>query len=189
MAQLPSALDSDQLGDGFLGILLGNGMTSGAIVAVAMMLFLEVTGPRRKRLRVDMDQETLPKLGGFLRKFAKDAGWTESSAERLVLVGEETMHSMAAGDDDWESAAGRQLVVTARSVGSGAELEFVSATDEENLEDRLAYMGENPDISDGRDISFHLLRRLSSSVNHQKHHGVDIVSVNVTNPRTGVVEK
>ena len=71
------------------------------------------------------------------------------------------------------------------SVGSGAELEFVSATDEENLEDRLAYMGENPDISDGCDISFHLLRRLSSSVNHQKYHGVDIVSVNVTNPRTG----
>ena len=120
---------SDQLGDGFLGILLGNGMTSGAIVAVIMMLFLEVTGPRRKRLRINMDQETLPKLGGFLRKFAKGAGWTDSSAERLVLVGEETMHSMAAGDEDWEPAAGRQLVVTARSVGADAELEFVSATE------------------------------------------------------------
>ena len=180
---------ADQLGDGFLGILLGNGMTSGAIVAVIMMLFLEVTGPRRKTLRINVDQETLPKLGGFLRKFAKGAGWTDSSAERLVLVGEETMHSMAAGDEDWEPAAGRQLVVTARSVGADAELEFVSATGEENLEDRLAYMGENPDIADGRDISFHLLRHLSSSVNHQKYHGVDIVSVNVTNPRTDASEK
>ena len=172
---------ADQLGDGFLGTLLGNGMTSGAIVAVVMMVFLELTGPRRKRLRIDMDEETLPKLGGFLRKFAKDAGWTDASAERLVLVGEETLHSMTAEDDDPELASGRHLVVTARSVGSGAELEFVSAADEENLEDRLAYMGENPDISDGRDISFHLLRRLSSSVNHQKYHGVDIVSVNVAN--------
>ena len=53
-----------------------------------------------------------------------------------------------------------------------------------NLEDRLAYMGENPDVSDGRDISFRLLRRLSSSVKHQKYHGVDIVSVNVANTRT-----
>ena len=176
---------ADQLGDGFLGILLGNGMTSGAIVAVVMMVFLELTGPRRKRLRIDMDQETLPKLGGFLRKFAKDAGWTDASAERLVLVGEETLHSMTADDDDPELASGRHLVVTARAVGGGAELEFVSAADEENLEDRLAYMGENPDISDGRDISFHLLRRLSSSVNHQKYHGVDIVSVNVANARTG----
>ena len=169
----------DLLGDGFLGILLSNGMTSGAIVAVLMMVFLEMTGPRRKRLRIKMDEETLPKLGDFLREFAKSAKWTDTSAERLVLVGEETLHSMTSKDDDPELASGRRLVVTARSVGGGAELEFVSATEEENLEDRLAYMGENPDISDGRDISFHLLRHLSSSVKHQKYHGVDIVSVNV----------
>ncbi len=170
---------SDRLGDGFLGILLGNGMTSGAIVAVLMMVFLELTGPRRKRLRIDMDEETLPKLGDFLREFAKDAGGSDASAERLVLVGEETLHSMASGDDDPEVASGRRLIVTARSVSGGTELEFVSATEGENLEDRLAYMGENPEISDGRDISFHLLRHLSSSVTHQKYHGVDIVSVNV----------
>ena len=169
----------DLLGDGFLGILLSNGMTSGAIVAVLMMVFLELTGPRRKRLRIKMDEKTLPKLGDFLREFAKDARWTDASAERLVLVGEETLHSMTSDDDDPELASGRRLVVTARSVGGGAELEFVSATEEENLEDRLAYMGENPDISDGREISFHLLRHLSSSVKHQKYHGVDIVSVNV----------
>ena len=180
---------SDQLGDGFLGILLGNGMTSGAIVAVIMMVFLEFTGPRRVRLRIDMDEETLPRLADFLRRFAKNSGWTDASAERLVLVGEETLHSMASDDDASEMASGRRLVVTARSVGGAAELEFVSATDEESLEDKLAYMGENPDISDGRDISFHLLRHLSSSVTHQKYHGVDIVSVNVTNPRAREEEK
>ena len=70
---------SDQLGGGFLGVLLGNGMTSGAIVAVLMMVFLELTGPRRKRLRIDMDEETLPKLGDFLREFAKNARWTDAS--------------------------------------------------------------------------------------------------------------
>ena len=91
---------------------------------------------------------------------------------------------MTSDDDDPELASGRRLVVTTRSVGGGAELEFVSATEEENLEDRLAYMGENPDVSDGRDISFRLLRHLSSSVKHQKYHGVDIVSVNVANTRT-----
>ena len=169
------------LGDGFLSILLSNGMTSGAIVAVIMMVFLELTGPRRKRLRMDMDEETLPKLGDFLREFAQDARWTDAATERLVLVGEETLHSMTSDNDDPELASRRRLVVTARSVGGGAELEFVSATEEENLEDRLAYMGENPDISDGRDISFRLLRHLSSSVKHQKYHGVDIVSVNVVN--------
>ena len=171
-------LFSDQLG-GFLGVLLGNGMTSGAIVAVIMMVFLELTGPRRKRLRINMDEETLTKLGDFLRGFAKDAGWTDASVDRLVLVGEETLHSMTDDDDDPELASGRRLVVTSRSVGGNAELEFVSATEEDNLEDRLAYMGENPEVPDDRDISFRLLRHLSSSVKHQKYHGVDIVTVSV----------
>ncbi len=171
-------LFSDQLG-GFLGVLLGNGMTSGAIVAVIMMVFLELTGPRRKRLRINLDEETLTKLGDFLRGFAKDAGWTDASVDRLVLVGEETLHSMTADDDDPELASGRRLVVTARSVSGNAELEFVSATEEDNLEDRLAYMGENPEVPDDRDISFRLLRHLSSSVKHQKYHGVDIVTVSV----------
>ena len=169
----------DLLGDGFLGILLGNGMTAGAITAVVMMVFLELTGPRRRRLRADMDDQTLSKLGVFLRVFAANAGWTPESAERLVLVGEETLASMAASEDEAEPAGARRLVVTARSVGGSAELEFVSATDEENLEDRLAYMGENPEVTDGREISFRLLRHLSSSVSHQKYHGVDVVSVRV----------
>ena len=104
---------------------------------------------------------------------------TPASAERLVLVGEETLHSMSADEDDPERASGRRLVVTARSVGGGAELEFISATEGENLEDRLAYLGENPEITDGREISYRLLRHLSSSVSHQKYHGVDVVSVRV----------
>ena len=69
--------------------------------------------------------------------------------------------------------------MTARAEGGGAELEFVSAYGDENLEDRLAYMGETPDIPDGREISFRLLRHYASSVRHQKYHGVDIVTVHV----------
>lgn len=167
---------ADLLGEGFLGILLGNGMTSGAIVAVIMMAFLEVTGPRRKQLRVEMDEFTVERLRVFLRVFAANAGWPPAAAERLVLVGEETLHSMAEGTEESES---RRLVVTARSVGRSAELEFISATEGENLEDRLAYLGETPEISDGREISFRLLRHLSSSVSHQKYYGVDVVAVRV----------
>ena len=76
----------------------------------------------------------------------------------------------------------RHLVVAARSGGGGAELEFVSATEGENLEDRLAYLGEAPDIADEREISFRLLRHYASSVRHQKYHGVDIVTVHVDRP-------
>ena len=44
-------------------------------------------------------------------------------------------------------------------------------------------MGETPEIQDGREISFRLLRHYASSVHHQKYHGVDIVTVNVDGTR------
>ena len=170
-----------QIGDGFLGILLGNGMTSGAVAAVIMMLFIELTSARRKRLAVALTTESLPQLEEFLRASAAKAGWNDASAERLVLVGEETMVSLLAGDGDRPEDAGvRRLVVTARTDHARSELEFVTGAEGENLEDRLAYMGETPDIADEREISFRLLRHYASSVRHQKYHGEDIVTVTVS---------
>ena len=175
---------ADFLGEGFLSVLLGNGMTSGALVAVIMMVFMELTGPRRRRLEVALDADALPRLVEFLRRFASSAGWNPASTERLVLVGEETLSSLSTDEsDDLERGRSRRLVVTARTDRGGAELEFVSGTEGENLEDRLSYLGETPDIPDGREISFRLLRHYSSSVRHQKYHGVDIVTVSVEGRR------
>ena len=175
---------ADQLGEGFLGVLLGNGMTSGSIVAILMMLFMELTSARRRRLEVALDTDAVPKLGDFLRGFASKSGWNTASTERLVLVGEETLLSLLSEEgDDLERSGARRLVATARSHGGGAELEFVSASEGENREDRLAFLGETPDIPDSREISFRLLRHYASSVRHQKYHGVDIVTVNVDSPR------
>ena len=171
------------LGDGFLAMLLSNGMTAGAIVAISMMVFIEMTGPRRRRLEVLLDIQALPKMEEFLRGFASKRGWETDSTERLVLVGEETLSNLLteAEEDDESSGDGeaRRLIVIARPEGRGAELEFISASGGQNLEDRLAYLGETPDISDGREMSFRLLRHYASSVRHQKYHGVDIVTVNV----------
>ena len=175
---------SDLLGDGFLGVLLGNGMTSGALVAVILMALIELTSPRRRRLEVTLDSDALPSLTEFLRGFASRAGWNGASTERLVLVAEETLVSLLSEErDDLEGDRPRRLVVTARASVGGAELEFVSASEGENLEDRLSYLGETPDIPDSREISFRLLRHYASSVRHQKYHGVDIVTVNVVGSR------
>ena len=172
------------IGDGFLGVLLGNGMTSGAIVAIVLVAFIELTSARRRRMEAALDVAALPELEEFLRGLAKRAEWSEASTERLVLVGEETLSSMLSGDDDGPlEEEPRRLVVTARTEGGGAELEFLSATEGENIEDRLAYMGEAPEIQDGREISFRLLRHYASSVQHQKYHGVDIVTVHVEGTR------
>ena len=172
------------LGDGFLGVLLGNGMTSGAIVTVIMMVFMELTSLRRRRMTAALDIAALPELAEFLRGLASKAGWNAESTERLVLVGEETLSTLLSEEDcDSPGSEARRLVVTARTGSGGAELEFLSAHEGENIKDRLAYMGETPDVQDGREISFRLLRHYASYVRHQKYHGVDIVTVNVAGPR------
>ncbi|MDE0168956.1 MAG: hypothetical protein OXS29_05495 [bacterium] len=171
----------DLLGEGFLGVLFGNGMTAGAIVAIVMVFFMEATAPRRSRLEIALDMEELPRFGDFLRGVAEQYGWGSPAAERLVLVGEETLSSLLEEPPD-TSGGPRNLLVTTRPYSGGAELEFLCASEPENLEDRLTYMGEAPDIADVRQFSFRLLRHYASSVRHQKYHDVDIVTVRVDRP-------
>ena len=55
--------------------------------------------------------------------------------------------------------------------------------DEENLEDRLAYLEEEAEGLQEGEISLRLLRHYASSVHHQKYHGLDIVTVQVKGSR------
>ena len=58
-------------------------------------------------------------------------------------------------------------------------MEFVVTTEGENLEDKLAYMNEQPEIQDERELSFRLLRHYASSVHHNKYNDIDIITVQV----------
>ena len=59
-------------------------------------------------------------------------------------------------------------------------MDFVSVLeDDENLGDRLAYLDDEDESVDDREISFRLLRHYASSVRHQKYYGMDIVTVRV----------
>ena len=175
------AIFADQLGFE-LSTLLGNGMTAGSIVALLLTLFVELTSARRRRLKTELDMASLPQIDEFLREFANKSGWDEAAAQRLALVGEETLTSLLSQDED-EDAAPRRLHIVARRDRGVAELEFLAASDEENIEDRLAHLGEQrPEITDDeRQISFRLLQHYASSVRHQKYHDLDIVTVHVTN--------
>ena len=69
--------------------------------------------------------------------------------------------------------------MSARAEGQAVEMEFVTALEGENMEDRLAYLNELPLVPDEREVSFRLLWHYASSVQHQKYHGVDIITVRV----------
>ena len=170
----------DLLGDGFLSVLLGNGMTSGALAAIILMVFMELTSPRRQRLQVALSMDALPEMEAFLRGFAAKRGWNAASADRLASAGEETLSILLQENAD---AGGRNLSLAARMDDRSAELEFVTALEGENMEDRLAYLNALPPAPDERDVSFRLLWHYASSVRHQKYHGVDIVTVTVEGRR------
>ena len=173
------AIFPDLLGEGFLGVLLGNGMTAGALVAIIMMVFTELTGPRRRRLEVALSIDSLPSITAFLQRFASRAGWKAAATDRLTSAGEETLTILLQEDDEVTAGAERRLSISARIEGPSAEVEFVTAVEGENLEDRLAYLNDLPPIPDEREVSFRLLRHYASSIRHQKYHGVDIVTVSV----------
>ncbi len=168
----------DLLGDGFVGVLLGNGMTSGALVAIIMMVFMELTSPRRRRLQVALGMDALPQIDEFLRGFASKHRWNAASTDRLASAGEETLSILLQESGD-AAEHGRQMSISTQMNGRTAEMEFVTALEGANMEDQLAYLNEMPPAPDEHEVSFRLLWHYASSVQHQKYHGVDIVTVTV----------
>ena len=161
------------------GTLLGNGITVGAAVAIALTAFLEFTGPRRSRLEVRQDLSDLPRIDAFLQEVAAKLRWDAASTERLRSAGEEALSSLLQPGDEYPAGQAPRLIIVARPADGAVELEFLTVFDEENLEDRLAYLEEQPETVDERELSFRLLRHYASSVRHQKYHGLDIVTVQV----------
>ncbi len=165
---------------GAWGGLLGNGMTSGGLAAMLMTLFLELSRPRPHRVRTALNTAAYPKIDEFLTEFAAGRGWGEAMTDRLRAVGEETLLTLIRPGEEGEAAGERRLHITARNDGRAAELEFIAATDEANIEDRIAVLGDR--VSGDRaeeEVSLRLLRHLASSVRHQQYHGTDVVTVRV----------
>ena len=164
---------------GTLGTLLSNGMTTGSVCVILLTLLMEFTSRRRRRLNVAMNLSSLPRIDSFLQEFATSVGWNEASINRLRSAGEETLSSLLSQDEEPEEDAGKRLIVAARRADAVIEMEFVVTTEGGNLEDRLAYLNEQPEIQDEREISFRLLRHYASSVQHHKYHDIDIITVQV----------
>ena len=170
---------ADYLGE-WWGALLGNGMTAGGLTAIALTLFMELTGPRSRRIETALTTQALPEVTAFLREFAFRRSWSEGAAQRLCSAGEETLLSLVQPEGGAAAGAKRRLLVIARASGRAAELEFIAAPGEENLEDRMVLLTERGGGAPAEhEISLRLLRHYASSVYHQQYHDTDIVTVRV----------
>ena len=161
------------------GPLLENGMTSGGLTAILLSAFMELSGRRRRRIETNLNVEAQSRIRDFLNDFAARAGLGEEVAGRMAHAAEETLLALL-DQSDRDEVPGRRLRVTARAESGGAELEFLAATGEGNIEDRMALAGGRAaEVPVEHDFSLRLLGHLASSVRHQKYHDTDIVSVRV----------
>ena len=76
---------------GWAGPLLENGMTSGGLTAILLSTFMELSGPRRRRIETTLNVEAQPKIHEFLERFAARAKLSEETANRVSLAAEETL--------------------------------------------------------------------------------------------------
>ena len=160
--------------------LLGNGMTVGGFTVILLSMFRELTGGRRRRLETELDEEAIPKIDTFLASFAASRHWDEQMTLRLRAVGEETLQVLLPAEQDRTEGRERRLLVIARGDGSAADLEFLAATDETNLEDQMAMLSEGPpNVPVEQETSLRLLRHYAASVRHQQYFDTDVVTVRV----------
>ena len=166
----------------FFAEMLGNGMTSGGLAALALSVFVELAGPRRKRLVTTLDVDALPGIRAFIDNCAAPAGWGGDMLQRVHLASEEALVSLM-GDEGGGDGPTRRLRLGVRLERGAAELEFLAVSGEGNIEDRMALAADQSvEIEAQHDFSLRLLRHLAASVRHQKYHDTDILMVRVEAP-------
>ena len=169
--------------------LFKSAITTGGLAAIIMVVYLEMTSPKRMRFQAPLHIDSLPDLNEFMARFASNRRWNDAMKDRLSAVAEETLLTLAPLDltlDDDDSENGeteRKLIVLAASDGPLADLEFIGGGNEANLEDRIRQLQQH-DTQDPveEELSLRLLRSFAQSVRHQQYHGTDIITVRVGQP-------
>ena len=170
------ALFAGSLGE-FWGALLENGMTAGGLTAILLTVFLEGTGPRRRTLAAVLDGSAGRAINDFLAELARRRRWDRPSTDRLLAVGEEAVLSLMEARGG-ESGTDR-MRLTARADRRSAELEFVAAPADANIEDRLAVLPDRLEVRGESELSLRLLGHYANSVRHRKYRDADIVTISV----------
>ena len=162
--------------------LVGNSIVVGGLAAIGMTLFMESGSFRARKLRIELSQSAPAAVDDFLVQFADRHSWTEAGKDRLRLVGEEVTLSLLEDENDGEANQKRRLIASIHPDSGAAELEIVVAADDAiqgNIEDRIAYLGEEQGLEDEQEWSIRILRHYASSVQHRKYYGMEIISCRV----------
>ena len=140
------------------------------VVPILYSLFFRIRFDGFRYLRTRLTVDAYPKIDAFLTRFAAGLGWRGVLVDRIRAVGEETLLTLVQQHEGqaqprprllhrflpglgWGGAAakapapGRLLLVARGGAGGAAELEFIAATGEASVEDRMALFGNGPPTS------------------------------------------
>ena len=159
--------------------LLANGMTTGGLTVILLTMFSEAAGSRRQRIKTGLDANSHAKVDEFLSGFSTKRKWNEEMTMRVRAVGEETLNILMGHKIDEKPEHERRLLLIVHDDGGAADLEFIAATDETNLEDRMVALGNWAAGGSIEEMPLRLLRHYAASVRHQQYHDTDVVTVRV----------
>ena len=162
--------------------LVGNAIVIGGMTAIAMTAVTELSGFRSKKIRIELSQSSLSAVDDLLCQYADRHAWTEEGKNRLRLVGEEVMLSLLNEEKEMAADQKRKVVAKIRPDSGVAELEIMVASGdaiEGNIENHMAYLGQEQAVEEEHELSVRVLRHYASSVHHRKYYGIDIVSCRV----------
>ena len=183
MLQLPAS--------GVWGPMFQNGLTSGAVMLVALTVLTNIGTGRTRRIQTRLTAHALPEVNEFLRKFSSDCGLGPEMTTRMQAVAEETME-LFTRDGEENAPDPRRLLMTASNRDYAVDLEFITAPgDSENLQDRINLLNDpvpgagelGMPRQDGsmelQDISLRLLSHYASTVSHRQYHETQVITVRV----------
>ena len=163
-------------GDGAWTSILGNGITVGGGTAILLTVLGDVISARRAALATVFDDSALPAVLAFADRWGASRRFSTSETDRLRLICEEALATLAEGATGEGGA--RRLRLSATVHEGVAVLDFVTSAQGNNVADLLQMLDREVSASlPDSQLSLRLLRGLASSVEHRQYHGVDILTV------------
>ena len=157
--------------------LLNNGMTSGGLIAMALMLLVAARDRSQNRLSVQLDVSSIRLAHDFIQSFAAQLGWDRAAVGRLELVTEEAMLYLIS-QQDAAAAAKKTIHLSVRYQGEVVELEIIAGPQEANMEDLIRSLKTSGESVED-DLSLRLLRELALDLRHQQFHDIDCLLLRV----------
>ncbi|MCY4129348.1 MAG: purine/pyrimidine permease [Gammaproteobacteria bacterium] len=163
----------------FAGGMFNNALTTGGLIAILLSAVLVATSSRRDRFESSLSISSLSVMREFVSDLTSRHEWSTKLSERIDAIIEESIHTLLRNDQE-ATVSDRRLLLVVHRESNAVELEFIAAGGHENIEDRLAVLGETAtEESIERDVSLRLLRHLADDVRHRQYYDVDILTVRV----------